>query len=144
MGPRPRPGRRRARSSPLHFGNQVDLWRQCNRASAGRFHHAQSQIHRFLNRIGGYTYSVDDYSIMAGGRDHALIFGLSFDDYMDEQPHFVEISENTELVVALGACRSRTTRSSTEVRAVTCSARGWRPVVIAGSSSSTSRRWEKI
>jgi biotin/methionine sulfoxide reductase len=24
-------------------------------ASAGRFHHAQSQVHRFLNTIGGYT-----------------------------------------------------------------------------------------
>ena len=35
-------------------------------ASAGRFHHAQSQIHRFLNCIGGYTCSVDTYSLAAG------------------------------------------------------------------------------
>ena len=34
-------------------------------ASAGRFHHAQSQIHRFLNLFGGYTYSVDTYSTAA-------------------------------------------------------------------------------
>ena len=31
--------------------------------SAGRFHHAGSQIHRFLNCIGGYTASVNSYSV---------------------------------------------------------------------------------
>jgi len=31
-------------------------------ASAGRFHHSQSQLHRFLNQLGGYTYSVQSYS----------------------------------------------------------------------------------
>ncbi len=36
-------------------------------ASAGRFHHAQSQLHRFLNLLGGYTYSVNSYSYGAGG-----------------------------------------------------------------------------
>ncbi len=35
-------------------------------ASAGRFHHAQSQIHRFLNCIGGYTRSEGNYSYAAG------------------------------------------------------------------------------
>src|SRR5699024_3827514 len=34
-------------------------------ASAGRFNHAQSQIHRFLNTIGGYTASVNSYSSAA-------------------------------------------------------------------------------
>lgn len=71
-------------------------------ASAGRFHHAQSQIHRFLNSIGGYTYSVDDYSIAAGHVITPHVFGLSFDDFVDEMPHFGEIAEHTELVVAFG------------------------------------------
>jgi biotin/methionine sulfoxide reductase len=31
-------------------------------ASAGRFHHCQSQVHRFLNLLGGYTRSVNNYS----------------------------------------------------------------------------------
>ena len=35
-------------------------------ASAGRFHHAQSQVHRFLNLLGGYTDSADSYSHAAG------------------------------------------------------------------------------
>ncbi len=34
-------------------------------SSAGRFHHAQSQVHRFLNAIGGYVRSVDSYSLGA-------------------------------------------------------------------------------
>lgn len=35
-------------------------------SSAGRFHHAQSHVHRFLNILGGYTRSVDTYSLGAG------------------------------------------------------------------------------
>jgi biotin/methionine sulfoxide reductase len=34
-------------------------------ASAGRFHHAQSQLHRFLNLCGGYTRSVNTHSYAA-------------------------------------------------------------------------------
>src|SRR5579859_897763 len=32
-------------------------------ASAGRFHHAQSQVHRFLNCLGGYVGHVNSYSL---------------------------------------------------------------------------------
>lgn len=35
-------------------------------SSAGRFHHAQSQLHRFYNMLGGYVRSVDSYSLGAG------------------------------------------------------------------------------
>src|SRR4051812_46710591 len=34
-------------------------------SSAGRFHHAQSQLHRFLNCAGGFTRSVNSYSYAA-------------------------------------------------------------------------------
>ncbi|MGW6059230.1 molybdopterin-dependent oxidoreductase [Streptomyces sp. NPDC055189] len=34
-------------------------------ASAGRFHHAQSQLHRFLAQFGGYTASRNSYSLGA-------------------------------------------------------------------------------
>lgn len=34
-------------------------------ASAGRFHHAQSQVQRFLNVLGGYVPSVNSYSLGA-------------------------------------------------------------------------------
>ncbi len=35
-------------------------------SSAGRFHHAPGQLHRFLNLLGGYTYHADTYSLGAG------------------------------------------------------------------------------
>jgi biotin/methionine sulfoxide reductase len=84
------------------YGNQAIFGGSYGWASAGRFHHALSQIHRFLNSIGGYTYSVDDYSIAAGHVITPHVFGFSFDDLVDEQPHFGEIAENTELLVCFG------------------------------------------
>jgi len=70
-------------------------------ASAGRFHHAQSQLHRFLNLCGGYTRSVNTFSYAAaevllphviGGRD-----GLD----KDHTPWSI-IAQNTTLFVAFG------------------------------------------
>ncbi|MCE9659089.1 MAG: molybdopterin guanine dinucleotide-containing S/N-oxide reductase [Burkholderiales bacterium] len=43
-------------------GNSAIFGGSCGWASAGRFHHAQSHVHRFLNCIGGYTRSVGNYS----------------------------------------------------------------------------------
>ena len=42
-------------------GNEAIFGGSYGWASAGRFHHAQSQLHRFLNCIGGYTASVNSY-----------------------------------------------------------------------------------
>ncbi|TDD83467.1 molybdopterin oxidoreductase, partial [Saccharopolyspora karakumensis] len=36
-------------------------------SSAGRFHHGQSQLHRFLNTLGGYVSGLGDYSYGASG-----------------------------------------------------------------------------
>ena len=71
-------------------------------ASAGRFNHAQSQIHRFLNTIGGYTYSVDDYSIAAGHVIVPHIFGLSLDEFLEQMDTFRQIADHTELLVSFG------------------------------------------
>ena len=43
-------------------GNEAIFGGSYGWASAGRFHHSQSQLHRFLNQLGGYTYSVQSYS----------------------------------------------------------------------------------
>ena len=48
------------------FGNRAIFAGSYGWASAGRFHHAQSQLHRFYNTIGGYVRSVDSYSLGAG------------------------------------------------------------------------------
>ncbi|TCM14205.1 biotin/methionine sulfoxide reductase [Novosphingobium sp. PhB165] len=47
-------------------GNEAIFAGSYGWASAGRFHHAQSQLHRFYNCIGGYVRSVDSYSLGAG------------------------------------------------------------------------------
>jgi biotin/methionine sulfoxide reductase len=46
-------------------GNQAIYGGSYGWASAGRFHHAQSQMHRFLNCMGGYTRSIQNYSYAA-------------------------------------------------------------------------------
>jgi len=94
------------------YGNQAIFGGSYGWASAGRFHHALSQIHRFLNSIGGYTYSVDDYSVAAGHVIVPHVFGFSLDDILDEQPHFVEIAENTDLMVAFGGLPIKNTQVS--------------------------------
>ncbi|MVA22069.1 molybdopterin-dependent oxidoreductase [Agrobacterium vitis] len=48
------------------YGNASIFGGSYGWASAGRFHHAQGQLHRFLNTIGGYTGSVNSYSYAAG------------------------------------------------------------------------------
>lgn len=44
------------------YGNSAIFGGSYGWASAGRFHHAQSQLHRFLNLAGGYTRSVNTHS----------------------------------------------------------------------------------
>ena len=46
-------------------GNEAIFAGSYGWSSAGRFHHAQSQIHRFLKLAGGYVDSVNTYSSAA-------------------------------------------------------------------------------
>src|SRR5439155_17006773 len=47
------------------FGNKAIFGGSYGWSSAGRFHHAQSQIRSFLNSIGGFVRHQDDYSVGA-------------------------------------------------------------------------------
>ncbi len=71
-------------------------------ASAGRFHHAQSQVHRFLNMsLGGYVRSVNSYSSGAASVVIPHIIG----DYEDLTKHNVtweQVAEHSEIVLAFG------------------------------------------
>jgi len=49
-----------------NHGNDAIFGGSYGWSSAGRFHHAQSQLHRFYNMLGGYVRSVDSYSLGAG------------------------------------------------------------------------------
>jgi biotin/methionine sulfoxide reductase len=70
-------------------------------ASAGRFHHAQSQIHRFLNGLGGYTYSVHSYSMGAAEVIYPHVFG-EFWNMLERATAWPTIAEQTELFVCFG------------------------------------------
>ncbi|WP_426437025.1 molybdopterin guanine dinucleotide-containing S/N-oxide reductase [Bradyrhizobium genosp. P] len=75
-------------------------------ASAGRFHHAQSQIHRFLGMIGGYTSSVLTYSSAAGEAILPHIIG-SMDGLVGYHSTWDGIAEQGGLVVAFGGLPRR-------------------------------------
>src|SRR5215475_56506 len=71
-------------------------------ASAGRFHHAQSQIHRFLNTtLGGYVKSANNYSSGAASVVVQHILG----DYVDltmRNVSWEQVAEHSEIVLAFG------------------------------------------
>jgi biotin/methionine sulfoxide reductase len=70
-------------------------------ASAGRFHHAQSQLHRFLNCIGGCTRSLNSYSTAAAQviLPHIL---APWHTMELEQTTWREIAEGSRLMVSFG------------------------------------------
>ena len=70
-------------------------------ASAGRFHHAKSQIHRFLNCIGGSTHSVDTYSFAAAEVIVPHVLG-NFYGFLAYATSWPSIIQNSGLVVAFG------------------------------------------
>src|SRR4051812_44042354 len=69
--------------------------------SAGRFHHAQGQLHRFLNTIGGYTGSVNSYSLGATEVILPHVVGGAA-EVLRRATTWPAILEHTELVVAFG------------------------------------------
>ncbi len=70
-------------------------------SSAGRFHHAQSQVHRFLNSLGGYVASVGNYSYGAAQVLLPHVVG-SVDDVMMGATSWESVAEHTDLFVAFG------------------------------------------
>jgi biotin/methionine sulfoxide reductase len=71
-------------------------------ASAGRFHHAQSQLHRFLNTcLGGYTFSVNSYSLGAARVIIPHVVG-THDDLLSRATAWPVILDHTELLVCFG------------------------------------------
>ncbi|MDH3317629.1 MAG: molybdopterin-dependent oxidoreductase [Gammaproteobacteria bacterium] len=83
-------------------GNEAIFGGSYGWASAGRFHHSQSQLHRFLNRYGGYTYSVQSYSTGTSQVIIPHVFGVKSPDLMMESPTVEDVLEHTRLVVSFG------------------------------------------
>jgi biotin/methionine sulfoxide reductase len=70
-------------------------------SSAGRFHHAQSQIHRFMNCLGGYVAHVGTYSLGAARTLLPRIL-MDMDAMRAQHTAWVELERHCELVVAFG------------------------------------------
>ncbi|MEX6665972.1 molybdopterin guanine dinucleotide-containing S/N-oxide reductase [Pseudomonas sp. W2-17] len=82
-------------------GNQAIFGGSYGWGSAGRFHHAQSQLHRFLNSCGGYVYSVDSYSLGAGRVLMPHIVG-NMDWLLAAHTSWQNLAEHCELFFAFG------------------------------------------
>ncbi len=71
-------------------------------SSAGRFHHAQSQVHRFLNfATGGYVRSVNTYSSGAASVILPHIIG-TYDQISRFNVAWDDIAAHTDIVLAFG------------------------------------------
>jgi len=70
-------------------------------ASAGRFHHAPGQLHRFLNTLGGYVRHVDHYSLGAGRVVMPHVVG-AIDDLMAQHHSWDVMAAHTRLFVSFG------------------------------------------
>ena len=77
-------------------------------ASAGRFHHAQSQLKRFLNCMGGFVRSINNYSFGASAviMPHVVGPDVAITEGLTDWPVIVE---HTELIVAFGGIPRKNT-----------------------------------
>lgn len=82
-------------------------------SSAGRFHHAQSQVHRFLNSIGGYVASVGSYSTGCAQAIMPHVFGVDFLKLLYEhQDGWQTIHDNVETLVMFGGINPKNAQVS--------------------------------
>ena len=93
------------------YGNEAIYGGSYGWSGAGRFHHAQSQLHRFLNCIGGYTKSVNTYSLAAGEVILSHIMGDP-STFIHNPPSWQSVVESGELLVAFGGMSLRNSQIS--------------------------------
>lgn len=80
-------------------------------SSAGRFHHAQSQLKRFLNTQGGFVRSEGNYSYNAALGLMPHIVG-PFRQHVAQATRWPVIARHTDLVVMFGGMALRNTQVS--------------------------------
>ncbi|WP_419908285.1 molybdopterin-dependent oxidoreductase [Hoeflea sp.] len=89
-------------------GNEAIFAGSYGWASAGRFHHAQSQLRRFLNTIGGFTASRNTYSHAAAEVLLPHIVGMPHRGFQDNMTSLALVAEHCELLVAFGGISANT------------------------------------
>ncbi|MEM1398315.1 MAG: molybdopterin-dependent oxidoreductase, partial [Pseudomonadota bacterium] len=88
-------------------GNEAIFAGSYGWASAGRFHHAQGQLKRFLNTVGGFVRSKGNYSYNAALVAMPHIVGDSFRNHVMEATRWPVIAEHSDLVVLFGGLAMR-------------------------------------
>ena len=82
------------------YGNESIFAGSYGWASAGRFHHAQGHLKRFLNLAGGFTKSVNTYSLAAG--EVILPHVLGGAEFIYGATSWQSIINDSDLMVAFG------------------------------------------
>ena len=77
-------------------------------ASAGRFHHAQSQLKRMLNVLGGFTASVNSYSYGTAGALLPHVIGPEYAGSHACPASWDQIARHTDTLVMFGVRLSNT------------------------------------
>ncbi len=92
------------------YGNEAIYGGSYGWSSAGRFHHAQSQMRRFLNQMGGCTYSVQNYSFATAQVILPRIIGMDATAIMLQAPTIEDICRHTRLMVCFGGISMKNTQ----------------------------------
>ncbi len=92
------------------YGNEAIFGGSYGWASAGRFHHAQSQLQRFLNLIGGASFKKNTYSHAGAEVIFPHIFGDHFMNVMAQATSWNHITSHCEMIVAFGGMTARTSQ----------------------------------
>lgn len=92
-------------------GNEAIFGGSYGWASAGRFHHGQSQVHRFLNCVGGYVAHRDSYSL---GAARVLMPHIvaPMSDLMKSHNSWGDLAENCDLFITFGGVPAKNAQIS--------------------------------
>lgn len=91
------------------FGNSAIFAGSYGWSSAGRFHHAQSQVHRFMNCAGGYVAHVGTYSLGAARTLLPHIVG-DMDELRAQHTPWTVLEQHCKLFLAFGGVPLRNTQ----------------------------------
>ncbi len=87
-------------------GNQAIFAGSYGWGSAGKFHHAQTQLHRLLNLLGGFVTSRNSYSYAAAEVILPHVVGEWF-DVLGNHTSYEQLAQHGRLFVALGGLAAK-------------------------------------
>jgi len=84
------------------FGNSSIYAGSYGWASAGRFHHAKSQLNRFFNLFGGFSSSFQSYSYAAAQTLLPHVVGHDLYSFLDEHNTWNTLEKECDLILMFG------------------------------------------